>query len=54
MCGAGHWLFESVSTPSPVALEDLIYWLLLGLLSEFSVVDGLTPSNPKYKFQISN
>ena len=45
---AGHCLSEGVSKPSPVSLEDFIFcWLLLGPFPEFSVADGLRPSDPK-------
>ena len=34
--------------PSPASVEDFILcWLLLGLFPEFSVADGLKPSDPK-------
>ena len=48
MCGAGHWLSEGVSNPSPVSLEDLIFcWLLFGPFAEFSVADDLRPLHPQ-------
>ena len=46
MCDTGHWLSEHVSIPSPASLEDLIFcWLLVGPFPEFSVADGLRPSD---------
>ena len=48
ICGTGHWLTKGVSNPSPASLEDVIFcWLLLGPFPEFSVADGLRPSDPK-------
>ena len=45
-CDTGHWLSEGVSNPSPAPLEDFIFcWLLLGPFPEFSVADGLRPSD---------
>ena len=39
---------RGVSNPSPASLEDFIFcWLLLGPFPEFSVADGLGPSDPK-------
>ena len=47
-CDTGCWLSEGVSSPSPVSLEDFIfYWFSLGPFPELSVADGLRPSDPK-------
>ena len=47
-CNTGHWLSEGAFSPSPASLEDVIFcWLLLGPFPEFSVADGLRPSDPK-------
>ena len=44
----GHCLSESVSNLYPVSLEEFIFcWLLLGLFPQFSVADGLRPSDLK-------
>ena len=42
-----HWLSDGVSNPYPASLEDLICCLLLGPFPDFSVADGLKPSDPK-------
>ena len=47
-CDTGQWISEGVSSPPLASLEDLIlYWLLLGPFPEFSVADGVRPSDPK-------
>ena len=47
-CNTGHWLSDGVSSPSPVSLVDFIFcWLLSDPFPEFSVAEGLRPSDPK-------
>ena len=47
-CDTGHWLSGSVSSPLSASVENFIFCLLLlSLFPEFSVADGLRPSDAK-------
>ena len=54
-CSADQWFSEGVSNPFPASLEDFtLCWLLLDPFPEFSVADGLRPSNPKDSAKAGN